>query len=132
MKRRKLLIMIAVMMLMGVAFTAGFSDDGVGERAMRPRTVVGSWTLTTATDQSGRNVEFKVENGQVVGTYVTQNGDGKAIGNTRFANGHFYFEVPEFGLYFDVRLVQGRLEGTMTAYSKDEKRVPEPVVLTRR
>lgn len=132
MKRRKLLIMIAVMMFMGVPFTAGFSDDGPGERAVRPRTVVGSWTLTTATDQSGRNVAFRVENGQVVGTYFTQNGEGKAIANTRFVNGHFYFEVPEFGLYFEVRLVQGRLEGTMTAYSKDQKRVPEPVVLTRR
>lgn len=132
MQRRKLLIMIAVMMFMGVPFTAVFSDDGAGERGVRPRTVVGSWTLKTATDQSGRNVDFRVDNGQVVGTYFTQKGDAKAIANARFANGRFYFEVQEFGLYFDVTLVQGRLEGTMIAYSKDQKRVPEPIVLTRR
>lgn len=132
MQRRRLFFMIALMIFMGAPFATDSSVKGIQERAVAPRNVVGNWTLTTATDQSGRRVDLRVENGQVAGTYFTQNGVGKAIANTRFANGHFYFEVPDFGLYFDVRLVQGRLEGTMIAYSKDQKRVPEPVVLTRR
>ena len=132
MQRRRLFFMIAVMVFMGAQFATESPVKGIQERGVGPRNVIGNWTLTTATDQSGRKVDFRVENGQIAGTYFTQNGVGKAIAKTRFANGHFYFEVPEFGLYFDVWLVQGRLEGTMIAYSKDQKRVPEPVVLTRR
>jgi len=132
MQRLRLFFMIALTIFIGAPFATEFSVKGIQERAIGPRNVVGSWTLTTASDQRGRNVEFKVENGQVVGTYVTQSGEGKAITNTRFANGHFYFEVPEFPLYFDVTWIEGRLEGTMMAYSREEKRVPEPVVLARR
>jgi hypothetical protein len=130
--QRRRLFLIALMVFMGVPFATGFSVKGTQERVVGPRTVVGDWTLTTASDQRGRNVEFRVENGHVAGTYVTQGGERKAITNTRFANGRFYFEVPEFPLYFDVGWVEGRLEGTMMAYSREEKRVPEPVVLTRR
>lgn len=132
MQRRKLFFMIAVTMFIGIPFATGFSNDGAEERALKPRTVVGGWTLTTARDRSGRNVEFRVENQQVVGTYFTQSGEGKLITNTRFTHGRFFFEVPDLKLYFDVGMVQGRLEGAMTAYSEVEKRVPEPVVLTRR
>src|SRR5688572_21468707 len=128
MQSRKIFFMIAVVMSVGVASATGLSVDG----SLGPRTVAGSWTLTTASDKSGRHVQFSVENQQVAGTYFTQSGEGKAITNTRFAGGRFFFEVPELRFYFDVTLVEGRLEGAMTAYSAVEKRVPEPVVLTRR
>jgi len=88
--------------------------------------------LIAVSDRTGRDINFKMESGRLVGTYATTKGEKNPITNAKFNRGYFYFDVPDLNLYFEMRFVKDRLEGKMTAPSTTEKRTPQPVRMTRK
>lgn len=91
------------------------------------------WLLTTVTDRTGRDIRFRKDNtGVIVGTYMTGDNQAKDIRNIRVSKGIFYFEVPDLQLYFQMKQTRDGFQGTISAYSKTQKRVPEPAKLTRK
>jgi len=124
MKRRS--ICFTVMLLLIVAAPAFRAD---GRQSLN--SIAGNWTLTKAGDADGRTIKIVADRTQLRGSYVTRNQGEKSISNASFSRGRLTFKVPDLQLYFDMRLVGGRFEGKMTAYSLTEKRAPESVLMTR-
>ena len=113
-----------------VLYQSGVSMQVKGQS---PNALVCEWLLTTVTDRAGRNISFRKDtNGVVVGTYTTADNQTKDIRNIRVSKGVFYFEVPDLRLYFQMKQTKNGFQGTMSAYSATQKRVPEPAKLTRR
>jgi hypothetical protein len=121
-------LLVSIVLLLAIAAATSSGQA----RGQSPDSVAGDWTLTTLSDSSGRDINFKIEKGRLEGTYVTSKKERKSIRNARFSRGYFYFEVPDLQLYFELRLVKDRYEGKMSAYSSSEKRVPEPVKMSRK
>jgi hypothetical protein len=128
MKSSSICFLICVMFLLALPE----SSSSYHARGQNLNSLAGEWTLTAVSDPTGRDITFWPQGRGLVGTYKTSGGTEKPITNARIIRGHYYFDVPDLGLYFAMRFVRGRFEGKLTAYSTTEKKAPQPVRMVRR
>jgi hypothetical protein len=125
----RIILRLCATLVLVLLYQPGLSSQVKGQST---NVLEGDWLLTTVTDRSGRNVSFKKGRTGIVGTYTTANGEPKEIRNIRVSRGVFYFEVPDLRFYFQMKQTRDGFQGTVSAYSATQKRVPEPAWMKKR
>lgn len=102
------------------------------QKAQSNQNVKGSWNLTlTRSASPPRTIELTHVGSTIQGAYIAKDGQRKSISSARISNGYFYFRVTDLSLFFEMRFVDTRLEGTMTDYGSSVKKPAEPVRMVR-
>lgn len=123
---------ISLFLMMSFAASPLSASALNNQKAQSNQSVSGSWSLTLLRVTSPpRTIKLTQVGSAIKGAYIAKDGTEKIISSGRISNGYVYFRVAELSLFFEMRFVGSRLEGTMTDYASSIKKPAEPVKMVR-